>query len=72
MEQAKLLVTIQKQLELLQNQITLLQGTIETLTEQNRRKDEEIERLHQVILNLQRAQFGQKRESMCWTTEMLR
>ena len=58
MEQTELLVTIQKQLELLQNQITLLQGTIESLTEQNRRKDEEIERLHQVILNLQRTQFG--------------
>ena len=69
MEQTALLVTIQKQLELLQNQITLLQGTIETLTEQNRRKDEEIERLHQVILNLQRAQFGQKSEKRVYVLD---
>lgn len=62
MEQTELLVTIQKQLE-------LLQKTIETLTEQNRRKDEEIERLRQIILNLQRSQFGQKSEKRVYVLD---
>ncbi|MBQ9167854.1 MAG: transposase [Oscillospiraceae bacterium] len=35
---------------------------IDTLREQSRQKDEEIERLRQIILNLQRAQFGQRSE----------
>ena len=40
----------------------LLDVTIDTLREQSRQKDEEIERLRQIILNLQRAQFGQRSE----------
>ena len=40
----------------------MLQSTIDTLREQSRQKDEEIERLRQIILNLQRAQFGQRSE----------
>lgn len=41
---------------------SLLDVTIDTLREQSRQKDEEIERLRQIILNLQRAQFGQHSE----------
>lgn len=55
MEQTEILLTIQRQL-------TMLQSTIDTLREQSRQKDEEIERLRQIILNLQRAQFGQRSE----------
>ena len=55
MEQTEILLTIQRQL-------TMLQSTIDTLREQSRQKDEEIERLRQIILNLQRAQFGHRSE----------
>ena len=55
MEQTEMLLTIQRQL-------TMLQSTIDSLREQSRQKDEEIERLRQIILNLQRAQFGQRSE----------
>ena len=55
MEQTEILLTIQRQL-------TMLQSTIDTLREQSRQKDEEIERLRQIILNLQRTQFGQRSE----------
>ena len=41
---------------------SLLDVTIDTLREQSRQKDEEIEKLRQIILNLQRAQFGQRSE----------
>ena len=41
---------------------SLLDVPIDTLREQSRQKDEEIERLRQIILNLQRAQFGQRSE----------
>ena len=55
MEQTEILLTIQRQL-------TMLQSTIDTLRKQSRQKDEEIERLRQIILNLQRAQFGHRSE----------
>lgn len=55
MEQTEILLAIQQQMVMLQN-------TIDTLREQSRQKDEEIERLRQIILNLQRAQFGQRSE----------
>ena len=55
MEQTEMLLTIQRQL-------TMLQSTIDSLREQSRQKDEEIERLRQIILNLQRTQFGQRSE----------
>ena len=55
MEQTEILLAIQQQL-------TILQSTIDTLREQSRQKDEEIERLRQIILNLQRAQFGRRSE----------
>ena len=55
MEQTEILLTIQRQL-------TMLQSTIDALREQSRQKDEEIERLRQIILNLQRGQFGQRSE----------
>ena len=49
-------------LEELRQQNAMLQSTIETLKEENRRKDEENKRLRQIILNLQRAQFGHRSE----------
>ena len=54
MEQAELLVQI---LAEIRQQNAMLQSTIDTLREQSRQKDEEIERLRQIILNLQRVQF---------------
>ena len=59
MEQAKVPVLI---LEELRQQLAMLQSTMNTLRKQSRQKDEEIERLQQIILNLQRAQFGQRSE----------
>ena len=59
MEQAELLMQI---LAEIRQQNAMLQRTIDTLREQSRQKDEEIERLRQIILNLQRAQFGQRSE----------
>ena len=59
MEQAKVPVQI---LEELRQQNIMLQSTMDTLRKQSRQKDEEIERLQQIILNLQRAQFGQRSE----------
>ena len=59
MEQAELLMQI---LAEIRQQNAMLQSTIETLKEENRRKDEENERLRQIILNLQRAQFGRRSE----------
>ena len=59
MEQAELLVQI---LAEIRQQNAMLQSTIDALREQSRQKDEEIERLRQIILNLQRAQFGQRSE----------
>ena len=59
MEQAELLVQI---LAEIRQQNAMLQSTIDTLREQSRQKDEEIERLRQIILNLQRTQFGQRSE----------
>ena len=59
MEQAKVPVQV---LEELRQQNIMLQSTMDTLRKQSRQKDEEIERLQQIILNLQRAQFGQRSE----------
>ena len=47
----------------------VLQSTIDTLREQSRQKDEEIERLRQIILNLQRAQFGQRSEKRTYVLD---
>ena len=59
MEQAELLIQIHVEIR---QQNAMLQRTIDTLREQSRQKDEEIERLRQIILNLQRTQFGQRSE----------
>ena len=59
MEQAELLIQI---LAEIRQQNAMLQSTIETLREQSLQKDEEIERLRQIILNLQRTQFGRSSE----------
>lgn len=62
MEQTEMLLTIQRQL-------TMLQSTIDSLRAQSRQKDEEIERLRQIILNLQRAQFGQRSEKRTYVLD---
>lgn len=62
MEQTEMLLTIRRQL-------TMLQSTIDSLKEQSRQKDEEIERLRQIILNLQRAQFGQRSEKRTYVLD---
>lgn len=66
MEQARVLVQI---LEELRQQNAMLQSTMNTLREQSRQKDEEIERLRQIILNLQRAQFGQRSEKRTYVLD---
>ena len=62
MEQTEILLAIRRQL-------TMLQSTIDSLKEQSRQKDEEIERLRQIILNLQRAQFGQRSEKRTYVLD---
>ena len=66
MEQAELLMQI---LAEIRQQNAMLQSTIDTLREQSRQKDEEIERLRQIILNLQRAQFGQRSEKRTYVLD---
>ena len=66
MEQAELLLRI---LAEIRQQNAMLQSTIDTLREQSREKDEEIERLRQIILNLQRAQFGQRSEKRTYVLD---
>lgn len=66
MEQARVLVQI---LEELRQQNAMLQSAMNTLREQSRQKDEEIERLRQIILNLQRAQFGQHSEKRTYVLD---
>ena len=66
LEQAKVPVQI---LEELRQQLAMLQSTMNTLREQSRQKDEEIERLRQIILNLQRAQFGQRSEKRTYVLD---
>lgn len=66
MEQARVLVQI---LEELRQQNAMLQSAMNTLREQSRQKDEEIERLRQIILNLQRAQFGQRSEKRTYVPD---
>ena len=66
MEQAKVLVQV---LEELRQQNVMLQSTMNTLREQSRQKDEEIERLRQIILNLQRTQFGQRSEKRTYVLD---
>ena len=66
MEQAELLVQI---LAEIRQQNVMLQSTIDTLREQSRQKDEEIERLRQIILSLQHAQFGQRSEKRTYVLD---
>ena len=62
MEQTEILLTIRRQL-------TMLQSTIDSRKEQSRQKDEEIERLRQIILNLQSAQFGKRSEKRTYVLD---
>ena len=66
MEQARVLVQI---LEELRQQNAMLQSAMNTLREQSRQKDEEIEKLRQIILNLQHAQFGQRSEKRTYVLD---
>ena len=66
MEEAKVTVQI---LEELRQQLAMLQSTMDTLREQSRQKDEEIERLQQIILNLQCARFGQRSEKRTYVLD---
>lgn len=60
-------VTIPKAiLEEIHQQLAMLHSTVASLTEQNKHKDEEIERLNQILLNMQRARFGQKSEKTAY------
>ena len=56
-------------LEELRQQLAMLQSTMNTLKKQSRQKNEEIERLQQIILNLQRAQFGQRSEKRTYVLD---
>ena len=50
------------QLSMLREQVTKMQETIEKLVEDNRKKDAIIEEKNQIILNANRARFGQSSE----------
>lgn len=70
------LAEIQQQLATLQGTIATLQDTVAAqqatnakLTEQNEQKDVEIERLNQIIVNLQRARFGQSSEKRAYVLD---
>ena len=63
-------VQIQKVfLDALQEQLAMLQKTVNKLTEQNRKKDECICELEQMLLNAQRARFGQRSEKRVYVLE---
>ena len=66
MEEAKVLRIA---LENLQEQLSMLRKTLERLTEQNRQKDERIEELTQMLLNMQRARFGQRSEKSVYVLD---
>ena len=66
MEQSKLLM---QTLTELRQQLTTLQSTMDTRSEQSRQKDEEIERIQQIVLNLQHAQFGQHSEKQTYVLD---
>ena len=73
MEEAKVLRIA---LESLREQLSMLQNTLERLTEQNRemakqnqQKDERIEELTQMLLNMQRARFGQRSEKSVYVLD---
>lgn len=66
MEQGELLMQI---LVEIRQQNAMLQRTNDTLKEQSRQKDEEIERLRQIIQNLQRAQFGRRSEKRTYVLD---
>ena len=46
----------------IRQQLVMLRETVDTLAAQNKQKDAEIERLNQMLLNMQRARFGQTSE----------
>jgi len=63
-------------LESLQQQLSMLQKTLERLTKQNQemakqnqQKDERIEELTQMLLNMQRARFGQRSEKSVYVLD---
>ena len=56
-------------LDALQEQLTMLQKTVNKLLEQNQKKDERICELEQMLLNAQRARFGQHSEKRAYVLD---
>lgn len=56
-------------LESVQEQLAMLQKTLDRLREQNRQKDERIEELTQMLLNMQRSRFGQRSEKSIYVLD---
>ena len=56
-------------LDALQEQLTMLQKTVNKLVEQNQKKDERICELEQMLLNAQRARFGQHSEKRVYVLD---
>lgn len=56
-------------LEALQEQLAMLQKTVNKLVEQNQKKDERICELEQMLLNAQRARFGQRSEKRVYVLD---
>ena len=53
----------------IRQQLAMLRDTVDTLTAQNKQKDNEIERLTQMLLNMQRARFGQTSEKRTYVLD---
>lgn len=56
-------------LDALQEQLAMLQKTVNKLVEQNQKKDERICELEQMLLNVQRARFGQHSEKRVYVLD---
>ena len=56
-------------LEAMQEQLAMLQKTVNKLVEQNQKKDERICELEQMLLNAQRARFGQHSEKRIYVLD---
>ncbi len=56
-------------LDTMQEQLAMLQKTVNALAEQNKQKDERIGELEQMLLNMQRARFGQRSEKRIYVLD---
>lgn len=59
-------MTLEDLMHEIREQNVLLHSTVASLTRQNQQKDVEIERLNQILLNMQRARFGQSSEKRAY------